>query len=107
MISGSSQGGIDISLMANYTGIGELGKETGIGNTITGEDRNTKDTTEWRPPLEKESTGKENTEEIEKESTEETEELLLSLEKEVTVDSREEGNMEAVKDVRVCFRETF
>ncbi len=44
----------DVSLMRTFIGIGELGKEKGIGSTIIGEDRNTA-TTEWRPRLEKES----------------------------------------------------
>ncbi len=46
LITGSSQEGRDTSPMANYTGIGELGKEEDIGSTITGEDRNTKDITD-------------------------------------------------------------
>jgi hypothetical protein len=41
--------------LATCIGIGELGKEIDTGNTTTGEDRNTKDTTEWPPRLEKES----------------------------------------------------
>ncbi len=45
LITGSSQGGQDISLMANYTVIGELGKETGTGSIITGEELNTRDIT--------------------------------------------------------------
>ncbi len=41
--------------MANCTGIGELGKEEGIGNTIIGADWNTKDTRGLHPRLEKEA----------------------------------------------------
>ena len=63
--------------MANCTGIGELGKEEDIGNTITGE--------EWK--------------------TEDTMELLLSLEKEATVDmvaeSMDEVGTKVMQDVRV------
>lgn len=63
--------------MANYTGIGGLGKEEDIGNIITGEDWNTKDTRE----------------------------LLLNLEKEATADmiaeSMEEVDTKVMKDVRV------
>ncbi len=43
-ITESSQGGKDISLTANYTGIGALGKEKDTGTTTTGEDLNKKDT---------------------------------------------------------------
>ncbi len=42
--------------MANCTGIGELGKEEGIGNTITGADWNTRDTRELLLRLGKEAT---------------------------------------------------
>ncbi|MGZ3514692.1 MAG: hypothetical protein ACXU93_12155 [Thermodesulfobacteriota bacterium] len=63
--------------MANCTGIGGLGKEEDIGNIITGEDWNTKDTRE----------------------------LLLNLEKEATADmvaeSMEEVDTKVMKDVRV------
>ncbi len=42
--------------MPNCTEIGGVGRETGIGSTITGEDRKMKGTTEWHLRLENEST---------------------------------------------------
>ncbi len=42
--------------MPSCTGIGGVGRETGIGNTITGEGRKMKGTTEWHPRLENERT---------------------------------------------------
>ncbi len=79
--------------MRNFIGTGELGKEEGIGNNITGDGQNT-NTTEWRPR-------------IEKESTEDTkEEVLLNVEKEVMVNSTGDlkiMDMRIMKDVRGLF----
>jgi hypothetical protein len=46
LITGLSQGRVDVSLMPKCTGIGEVGRETGIGSTITGEGLKTKGTTD-------------------------------------------------------------
>ncbi len=45
-----------MSLMANFTEIGGLGKEIDIGNTTIGEDWNMKGSTVWPLRIEEEST---------------------------------------------------
>ncbi len=84
--------------MANYTVIGELGKETGTGSIITGEELNTRDITGQRPRGEKES-------------TKDIREFLLSSERGVTgdmvaesvekVNRMEEVDTRITKDARV------
>ena len=75
--------------MQNCTGIGGVGRETGIGNTITGEDRKMKGTTDWHPRLEKE-----------KGST-----VDFAGKTESTVDFT--GKVDTRKDIRVCFCKTL
>ena len=51
-ITGASQWGQDLSLMANWTGIGKLGKEEITGHPMAGEDGGTKLTTDTMDPME-------------------------------------------------------